>query len=79
MLTISLEAISKIEKWFEVKPPAPLSARRVGPTPRRGRRRIVTAGIYINILRITIQAGRTEIGPFDIFEMASIKLRTHSP
>jgi len=23
-----LEAISKIEKWFEVKPPAPLPARR---------------------------------------------------
>jgi hypothetical protein len=28
-----LEAISKIEKWFEDKPPAPLPARRLGPTP----------------------------------------------
>jgi hypothetical protein len=35
------EAISKIEKWFEVKDGA----------------RIVTGGIYVNILRITIQAG----------------------
>ncbi|MEE9566180.1 MAG: hypothetical protein V3W17_01645, partial [Desulfobacteria bacterium] len=33
------------------------SLRPVGPTPRRGRRRIVTGGIYVNILRIAIQAG----------------------
>jgi hypothetical protein len=36
-----VEAISKIEKLFEVKPPAPLPARRVGPTPRRGQRSMV--------------------------------------
>ncbi len=31
----------------------------------QGRRRIVTGGIYVNILRITIQAGRRD-RPFDV-------------
>ncbi len=69
-----LEAISKIEKWFEVKPPARGAYAPEGTvhSPEESRPRVGTSS------KPSVRtAGRTEIGPFGIFEMASNILSVH--
>jgi hypothetical protein len=81
LFIIFIEAISKIEKWFEVKPPARGAYAPEGTAKRSEEFRPVVGTSSKLSARI---AGRTEIGPsmllrvvsqsnepFGIFEMAS--------
>jgi hypothetical protein len=68
----SREAFSKIEKWFEVKPPAPLPGRRVGPTPRRGRCKDLKNPDHRPGILLSRPQGRQEIGPSMLLRVVSL-------